>query len=173
MTITRLINSEDISRLARPCYADEELAGTCILEAQNIDLRNQLGDALYMAIFDEGATSERIAAILEPQTFGDCCGASKMHFGLLKALAYYAYARIVKTGSNMQTRYGMVAKTHEYSENTSLKERIAAYEDAFATADSYMAGVLDYIVANNEKYPEYCKGGKMSNNRVRFNMIGN
>ena len=43
----------------------------------------------------------------------------------------------------------------------------------FATADSYMAGVLDYIVANNSDYPEYCKGGKMSNNRVRFNMIGN
>lgn len=173
MNITRLIDIEDISRLARPCYADEELVGTCILEAQNIDLRNQLGDALYMAIFNEGATSPRIARLLEMQTYNGCCGDNKVSFGLLKALAYYAYARIVKTGSNTQTRYGMVAKTDEYSTNTILKERIAAYEDAFATADSYMAGVLDYIVANNSDYPEYCRGGRMNNNRVRFNMIGN
>ena len=172
MTITRLIDIEDISRLARPCYADEELAATCILEAQNIDLRNQLGDALYMAIFNEGTTSPRIKAILEPNTFNGCCGDSSLHFGLLKALAYYAYARIVKTGSNTQTRYGMVQKSDEYSTGTILKERIAAYEDAFATADSYMAGVLDYIVANNKDYPEYCRGGRMNNNRLRINMIG-
>ena len=168
---TQLISLDDISRLARPCYADERLAAVCVLEAQNLDLRPQLGDALFLAIFSEGATSPRIKAILEPQTYDCACGGG-MHFGLLKALAYYAYARIVKTGTNQQTRYGFVAKNDEYSDNVSLKERVGAYDDAFATADAYLADVIKYINANSAIYPEYKNGGRLRNNRARFNMIG-
>lgn len=173
MDTYNLISLTDISEQVRPCYVDEDVAAACIQEAQNIDMRTQLGDALFAAIFAEGATSTRIDALLEPRTFSGCgCDAYRIHFGLRKVLCYYAYARIVKTGTNVQTRYGMVAKTDEYSDHTSLKERVAAADDALATADAYMKDVIDYITANKDTYPEYSRAGRMYNNAARFRMIG-
>lgn len=174
MDTYNLISLTDISEQVRPCYVDEDVAAACIQEAQNIDLRSQLGDALFAAIFAEGATSPRIDALLEPREFTGCgCNAYRLHFGLRKVLCYYTYARIVRTGTNMQTRYGMVAKTDEYSEHTPLRERIAAADDAKATADGYMADVIDYIKANAAVYPEYNNRGRMHNMGARFRMIGN
>lgn len=169
--IEQWIKQADISTLARPCYADEDLANTCIMEAQNLDIRPQIGDELYMAIANEFTTS-RVRSLMGMEVFKDKNNHTRMHFGLSKALAYYAYARIVKTGSNTQTRYGFVSKNDENSTNTSLKERINAYDDAFAMGDDYMKGVVDYIVANASSYPEYSLKGKMKNNRIMFRKIG-
>ena len=41
METYNLISLADISANVRPCYADEQLADTCITEAQNVDLRSQ------------------------------------------------------------------------------------------------------------------------------------
>lgn len=172
-----LISLADISEQVRPCYVDDAVAEACIAEAQNIDVRAQLGDALFLAIFREGATSDRIAALLDGREYeasGCACGDGgvRVHYGVRKALCYYAYSRIVKTGTNTQTRFGFVDKRDEYSATTSLKERVAAYSDARAVADKYMAGVLDYIGGNAAIYPEYQRGGRMTSGGVRIKMIG-
>ncbi len=48
-----LITYEEISRLARPCSADQELAEAMIAEAQRVELKPRLGDALYLRVLSE------------------------------------------------------------------------------------------------------------------------
>ena len=172
METYNLISLADISANVRPCYADEQLADTCITEAQNVDLRSQLGDTLWSVLFTEGQ-SQRIVRLLDGCEFEQCgCNTTRLHFGLRRVLCYYAYARIVRSGTNVQTRFGMVAKTDEYSERTSLKERVAVASDALATADRYMADVVEFLRVNASDYPEYSAGGRMMANNSRFRMIG-
>lgn len=47
-----LITYEEISSLARPCSADREMAEAMIAEAQRVEIKPRLGDALYAAILE-------------------------------------------------------------------------------------------------------------------------
>lgn len=51
-----LITYEDISRLARPCSADRETAEAMIAEAQRVEIKPRLGDALYLALVEDSDT---------------------------------------------------------------------------------------------------------------------
>ena len=43
-----LITPTDISTLARPCYADKDIANKAIDEAIDIDIRYLVGDTLFI-----------------------------------------------------------------------------------------------------------------------------
>lgn len=45
-----LITYEEISQLARPCTTDEDMANAMIAEAQRVELKPRLGDALYLRL---------------------------------------------------------------------------------------------------------------------------
>ena len=47
-----LITYEEISSLARPCSADREMAEAMIAEAQRVEIKPRLGDALYLRILE-------------------------------------------------------------------------------------------------------------------------
>lgn len=164
-----LITPDEINELARPCSADEDIARRFIEEAEHNDIRPALGDALYIAI----ATSpDKYDELLNGGLYSDPCGEQRYFPGLKKALAYYAYARIVKSGTNISTRYGFVSKSDDYSHSVEFKERNQAYNDAFSIADHYMKDCLGYIQCRPEAFPEYTQDGKMTANRVRYKVIG-
>jgi hypothetical protein len=48
-----LITYEDISRLARPCTTDRDMAEAMIAEAQRVELKPRLGDVLYLRILED------------------------------------------------------------------------------------------------------------------------
>lgn len=168
---THLISPSDIDRLARPCYADEDIAYRFIEEAQLQDIRPSIGSSLYAALLD---APENYDTLLDGGEYEGACG-SRSFVGLRTALAYYAWARLVKVSPSHLTRFGYVVKEDEHSRPAEWKERLMTYEDAFAIADGYMRECLDYLKAEADDYPEWqgcCGGGDVKSKRVEYIVVG-
>lgn len=166
-----LITVEEVTALARPCYADSALVERCIDEAQYLDLRPAIGDELY----EELLTSTEYDALMNGGWWTDGCGRNRYFKGLKTALAYYAYARTVRVGSAVQTRFGLVDKSDEYSYHTSPKDRMAQYDEAFSIGYRHMLDVSEYVRQNLASLPVCC--GRLGEyglrpETVRFNVIG-
>lgn len=183
-----LIDENDIGQQARACYADPEIARRFIDEAEFLDVRPTIGDALLMALRQtlEGGTFDatfdatfggapadaRLSRLLDGCEYTDRCGHLRIFRGLRIAECYYAYARIVRGASSLQTRFGFVHKSEEYSDLAEVRQRAAAYNEAFKTADTYMAEVRMFLENNAGEYPEWNCGRVIKNNRLRVRRIG-
>lgn len=164
-----IIEVAEISQLARPCYADEEIASICIDESEQLDLKPALGEDLFLRMFDGSISYSRL---LDGGYYEDTEGKHHVFAGLKKALAYYAYARIVKNGSSLQTRFGFSQKEDQYSSRSDIKERLAAYNEAFSIADAYLKECLLYMHHHPDIFPDHKIKKQIKNNRVRFRVIG-
>lgn len=196
-----LITYEEISELARPCTADRELAEAFIAEAQRVEVKPRLGDALYMRLLRDieteivitGGTATVVSGVVIDATPGavttdegldpydmlliggkwtDSCGRPRLLTGVKTALAYYVLARIIRDGNIQATTYGAVVKDDQYSSDPERAERQRQYREIFAQADTYMAEVVDFIRQNCDFFPEYHVQGKMRSNRSTFRIIG-
>lgn len=166
-----LITYEEISQLARPCTTDREMAEAMIAEAQRVELKPRLGDALYLKLIAD-EPEERFKVLLEGGAWKSNCG-DHLLTGVKTALAYYALARIVRDGNIQATTYGAAVKDDQYSADPERTERQRQYRELFSQADSYMAEALVYLKKNCETFPEYKVQGKMRSNRMTIKTIGN
>ncbi len=172
-----LIDPQDVSKYARPCDVDTHIIERAIEEAELLDIRPKIGDALFLRLTSDAATqhdgaSTRVDVLLTGGEYIGKCGNERYFVGLRRALAYYTWARLVKTGVNHLTRFGFVQKRDEYSDTTEYRERQTAYNDAFAVADGYMEGCLDYLRANPGAFPDYTLRGRVAGNRTKYRVIG-
>lgn len=165
-----LLTSDEVSTLARivSMHVDSDKIDIYIRESENIDIKPALGDALFIDLHDH---PEKYELLLEGGKYEDECGVHTL-VGLKSALAYYAYARLVKNGDGNVTRFGYVNKADEYSSRPDTKERVMAYNDAFSVADSYMKECLMYLSSHKEEYPLYTKNGGIKANRTIYRVIG-
>ena len=162
-----LISPADIERLARPCDANNDTANRAIEEAMFNDIAPRLGAPTFARVLD----ADEFSPLMDGGTYIDSCGNEQMFFGLKKALAYFAWGRIVKTSTLRVTRFGVVEKRGDNSSAIPFEERQNAYNDAFAIAQGYMEGVIGYIEANENLFPEFCsRSSKRAGGRV--NIIG-
>lgn len=160
-----LVTQDDINTDARPCKAQQELADRCIEEAQMLDIKPAIGDAVYLRLFN---TSDADAMLLWNGGTYTCGSTTRIFAGLRKALLYYAYARIVRASGGVVTRFDFVVKRDAYSESAELKERTQAYQEAFAIADGYKADALAFLRDSGR----FTTATKMSNNRLKIRSIG-
>lgn len=195
-----LISYEEISQLARPCTTDREMAEAMIAEAQRVEIKPRLGDALYLKILNpeeefivedgnasavsdtvidtDGDSQSTISdlnqynILLNGGQWVDSCGRRNLLTGVKTALAYYALARIIRDGNIQATTYAAVVKDDQYSAGPERAERQRQYRELFSQADSYMAEALAYITRNCEAFPEYNVQGKMRSNRMTIKSIG-
>lgn len=167
-----LITYEEISQLARPCTTDEDMAEAMIAEAQRVEIKPRLGDALYLKLLED-KPEDRFKVLLEGGVWEDKCKAQNLLTGIKTALAYYALARIVRDGNIQATTYGAAVKDDQYSADPERTERQRQYRELFSQADSYMAEALVYLKKNCETFPEYKAQGKMRSNRMTIKTIGN
>lgn len=165
-----LITYEEISQLARPCTTDREMAEAMIAEAQRVELKPRLGDALYLKLIAD-EPDDRFKVLLEGGAWKSNCG-DHLLTGVKTALAYYALARIVRDGNIQATTYGAAVKDDQYSADPERTERQRQYRELFSQADSYMAEALVYLKKNCETFPEYKVQGKMRSNRITIKTIG-
>lgn len=161
-----LIEPRDVCRYARPCDMDDEIIARAIEEAELLDIKPKLGDELFLHL-----TTQPSDELFDGGQYTDACGTVRHFVGLRRALAYYTWARLVKTSVNHLTRFGYVQKHDEYSQATEYRERQTAYNDAFAVADGYMKECLAYIQAS-EIFADYKLKGKVKANRTKFKIIG-
>lgn len=165
-----LITYEDISQLARPCSTDRDMAEAMIAEAQRVELKPRLGDALYLKLMED-EPEDRFDLLLNGGVWEDDCG-NHLLTGVKTALAYYALARITRDGNIQVTTYGSVVKDDQYSAEAERTERQRQYRELFSQADTYMAETLTYLVKNCRAFPEYKVRGKMRSNRTTIKIIG-
>ena len=161
-----LITREDIDRECRPCESQDALVDRCIEEAQNLDIIPAIGADWWLRVINNN--DDAVAQLLwEGGVYRDTCGDAHIFAGLRKALLYYAYGRIVRNSVGMATRFGFQIKTDQYSDEAEQSQKTQAYNEAFATADTYKAQCLAYLNTS-----ETCCKRKMINNRLSVKKIG-
>ena len=96
-----LITSDEVSTLARgmSIHVEQEKIETYIRESEDIDIKSAIGDALFI---DIQGSPEKYELLLNGGVYEDKNGKHVMT-GLKTALAYYAYARLVKNGDGHVT----------------------------------------------------------------------
>ena len=166
---TLLICRDDIQRECRPTSADEALVNRCIEEAQMLDIKPAIGDAVYLRLFD--INDEEAQALWMGGQYTDNCGNVRIFAGLKKALLYYSYARLVRSQIGTSTRFGFQVKTDQYSDSADVKAQMQAYNEAFAIADGYKAQAMQYMTDNASEFGACCKR-VLTNNRIAIKKIG-
>lgn len=166
-----LITYEEISQLARPCSTDREMAEAMIAEAQRVELKPRLGDALYLKLMEDNP-ADPYRTLLEGGRWESAGRGPQLLTGVKTALAYYALARIVRDGNIQATTYGAVVKDDQYSADAERSERQRQYRELFSQADSYLAEAVQYLSINGADFPEYTVRGKMRSNRTTIKIIG-
>ena len=101
-----LIEPCDVDKYARPCDMDDEIIARAIEEAELLDIKPKLGDELFMRLL----THVQFAVLLNGGEYTDECRNQRHFVGLRRTLAYYVWARLVKTSVNHLTRFGFVQK---------------------------------------------------------------
>lgn len=165
-----LITYEEISLLARPCSTDREMAEAMIAEAQRVEIKPRLGDALLLKLQTEDL-ADPYRLLLEGGEW-EASNGPRLLTGVKTALAYYALARIVRDGNIQATTYGAVVKDDQYSTDAERSERQRQYRELFGQADSYLAEAISYLTQNGRAFPEYQVQGKMRSNRTTIKVIG-
>lgn len=134
-----MITPEEVGLLARPIsqHIDHAQLSAYIAEAEQLIIRPAIGDYLFGNV---KVNTEYYGIILNggKDVYGNVCG------GLRKALAYYVYARFIKEGATIATRFGAVEKTDEYSARIEQDRKNEIYRECTAMADTYLQEVVAY-----------------------------
>lgn len=163
-----LINLHDVTANARPCRCEPELLARCIDEAQTLDIKNDLGEGIYLQLFAD-PRPDNIALLWNGGEYTDTSGQPHVFSGLKKALCYYVYSRVCRASGAVVSRFDLVTKNDEYSNSVDAKRRASIVDDALRTADALKYECLQFVQKSG-LFP--ATGVKMTNNRVRFRMIG-
>lgn len=163
-----LITPAELSQLSRMCFADDDKAKRFIDEAEQNDIRKNLGNKLYSYIVENrGILGDLLNGC--PYTAGS---ETRYHSGLKKALAYYAYSRLIVGGNVELTRAGVVNRDSDYSHQSDTEERQQTSRETAAIADRYINEVLDYC-RNHETLRLYVSANKFKEtNRTSVKIIG-
>ena len=154
--IKTLITPEEISTLARPCYADEDKALAYIVEAEQNNIKPAIGDDLFIQLKEGGQTFLLEGGIYERS--------GKRYYlnGIKKALAYFVISRLYESSTTELTRQGAVNRRSEYSDNADNSEIISVSRETYAIANRYMEEVEKYLGTDV----------KNTSQRVRFDLVG-
>lgn len=141
MTDRPFITPQDISLLARPCYADEAKVLAYIYEAEQNNIKPKIGDDLFLRLKDGENPLLLDGGIYEKN--------GKRYYlnGIKKALAYYAYSRLLESGSVNLTRQGVVNRRSDDANAVNEDNIIKISRETYAIADRYMQEVMDYLGA--------------------------
>lgn len=152
-----------------------------ILEAQESDLKNLLGNPLYNDLLNDylGSPSLSTYEDLFNGSSWTCGGKAYYHRGIKVVLVYFSYARYVMNSPFESTAFGTVVKKDQYSEVQDQKAVQKIYDDALMLALSMWADVKDYLdytkpdlwsCTNNENYTRISAADPLrhGNNRYTF-----
>ena len=130
--------------------------------SQTNELRNILGDSLYLAMIND---YDDVLDVFSEQRFTDLWfgtdwlyqSASRRLYGLKPAIIYYAYSRMLKNQQLNVTRYGV---KHIVDEAYSTDEEIAQVRTKVTDANSaglvYQNDAIFYLQEESgNQYPEY------------------
>ena len=167
-TQTTLITPNEISSLAREVFIDDSKAIRFIDEAEDMDVRPALGDKMLQYIRENVAS---LGSLLNGTTY-TYKGQTYTFSGLKKAIAYYAYARLIVGGDVEVTRSGMRSRDSDYSHQVPMEERQQVSRECSAIGDRHMNQLLDYI-KRTDSLAQYLERPKRADTqRTKCKIIG-
>ena len=122
-------------------------------EVQVEDLQKLLGFDFYQDIIQNAATTAN-AALLDGGTY-EVADVTLSYVGLKFTLAYYLYARYIKTSFKKDTATGFVRKNLDDSRQLDRGELGDYHKDFRKVAGSYWEENEKFIIANSTDYPFY------------------
>lgn len=137
-----IIQPEEVGILARPIsqHIDREQLLAYITEVEQLQIRSALGGVLFSNIKQ---SPNAFAIILN----GGIDEVGEVSGGIRKAMAYYVYARIIREGGTIATRFGAVEKNDEYATRLEQERKNTIHRECVNIADTYMAEVVRYAKA--------------------------
>lgn len=113
-----------------------------IEEVEQLDIKPQLGEALYLDILNDDTGMYKI--LLEGGEYEDGCGCRRVFAGLYQAESYYVYARMLRNPNGFLSPTGFRQATDTYSTYAESRERESTIIAVKEAADSYMRDCLAY-----------------------------
>jgi hypothetical protein len=149
--ITLLIEAKDIQPYAQIAVnaREEVMLHPYILTAQNVDVRPVIGNALLTDVI-ENRTDEKYRVLLDGGTYV-VDGVTYTFQGLKAAIACFAYARYLPAKQVIDTPFGVVTKSSEFSEPADPKTISTVSSSKKSEGSAYLSECVDYI-RNNEDF---------------------
>jgi hypothetical protein len=116
-------------------------------DVEKQDVIPVIGAELYLKI-DANPSDAKYKEILHGGTYTDCCGIQKYSRGLIAAVAYLAYSRLLTFGDIQYTAFGSVLKNTQYSQKPAEVEKIRAADAAKKMGFAILQTVADYVKVN-------------------------
>lgn len=149
MSQTLLISRDDIIEyrsISANINASKKL-DPYVLEAQEVDLKNLLGNSLYNALVNDfdGVPSLSTYADLFNGSSWECGGKTYYHRGVKVVLIYFAYARYLINSPLESTGFGTVVKKDQYSEVQDQKALQRNFDETIKLALAFWDDVKCYL----------------------------
>lgn len=118
-----------------------------ILEAQEVDIKNLLGNALYNALVLDYEASPSLGTYsdLFNGSSWTCSDKTYYHRGIKVVLIYFAYARYLINSPLESTAFGTVVKKDQYSEVQDQKALQRNYDETIKLALAFWEDVKKYL----------------------------
>lgn len=126
-----------------------------IVEAQEFDLKDLLGQELYNDLLNDFIASPPLGNYEDLYNGSSYTKGGKVytHKGLIPVLVYFTYARFIMDSNSESTAFGQVVKTNQYSEPLSEKAIDRKYNQAKSGALAYWKDVEKFLNDNSIDYP--------------------
>lgn len=151
-----------------------------VIEAQLLDIKNWLTDALLLEIIGQSETLPTTVTAENQKLLdgGTYIYNSKTYYfqGLKNCIAYYAFARFTNRTSFNYTQAGIVVKDSDYSTPITDKVMQRLETEARLTAEAIKCEIILYLNRNYDLYPLWADkacgcGGSCTDNRP-FTVLG-
>ena len=131
-----------IPEIGAQIYERFNQLGTIVVDAERAELQTEEGAEIY-ALSEADLTTEEYKFLFGGY-YTDDCGGEKKIAGIKEALAYFAYARLVRNAQVNVTPYSVVRKLGEESEPTSQTTIASVSADAYNIGKALLAETLRY-----------------------------
>lgn len=117
-------------------------------DAEKQDIIPVIGADLYFEI-EENPNDPKYEGLLHGGTYVECgCAGTRYSRGLIVAVAYLAYSRMLIFGDIQYTAFGAVLKNSQYSQKPGETDKIRAADAAKKMGFAVLQNVAGYIRAN-------------------------
>ena len=153
-----LVNKADLDNLKYIADSIKNLTtwDQFVLEAQLLDVKSWLTDALLLEIVGQASTSPPSISVHNQKLLdgGTYTYLSKTYYfqGLKNCIAYYAFARFTNRTSFNYTAAGIVVKDSDFSTPITDKIMQRLETESRLTADAIKCEVITFL---NRKYADY------------------
>lgn len=169
-----LITPDQFKALARPAsmHLEDAEVNAWITECEDMFIVPAIGYGKFVDLTQEELTEDdeillRGGEWKSTEQSSCRCGDDTLHYckGLQSALAYFVYAKMLKSDGTMLARTGSMRNNSQYSSHTD-DNKIRYYNDAMDIAEKYLSDCLLYLNRNN------CNNRTVRGSRCHIHAIG-